>query len=240
MTSKTTLISVAGPGIQPFIGSGKVIYDVDFLAGYSFVNSTPPEGTGLFDSDLVKGWLIVTYLTGDSPPPLVVELLSFDAGITEAGTAVVTWQTATEVNTLGFYVERQQANGAWVRVTEELLPAMGGTRPQSYRFEDPGVTVPGQLRYRLIEVETTGLVTIVSETTAQKALELAIEAAGEGSRLIARGRPGQAAAVETTADLLRGPWERLGTVSLDAAGEALLPWQAAGEGPVRFYRLVQE
>ncbi len=70
--------------------------------------------------------------------------------------AVLYWDTLEERGTIGFYVERQQNNSAWIRINNDMLPGlinapMGG----EYQLTDPGVT-HGTYQYRLIEQEARG------------------------------------------------------------------------------------
>jgi len=86
-----------------------------------------------------------------------VVLASFSAQ-EESGRVVVQWETASEMNTAGFYLERQdEETGRFVRLHQGLLPGLPSA-PQGgvYRFVDADAE-PGQtLTYRLVERETRG------------------------------------------------------------------------------------
>jgi uncharacterized repeat protein (TIGR01451 family) len=87
--------------------------------------------------------------------PVIVS--SFEAFAVEGGVLAV-WETASEIHTIGFYLERwDPAAGAYVRVTEDLLPGLL-TAPQggTYEYLDVDVAQAGALRYRLIEVTSDG------------------------------------------------------------------------------------
>ncbi len=89
--------------------------------------------------------------------PSLVRLADF-ALRTENGQVMVCWQTAAEIETLGFDVLREEA-GAWVKVNTTMVPALGwpqGGAGASYCVADPGANVTDTFRYKLVEHETTG------------------------------------------------------------------------------------
>ncbi len=93
---------------------------------------------------------------GSSSPTLVV-LFDFSLRV-ENGRVLVCWQTASETDTLGFDVYREQ-DGRWVKINLAFIPAKGwpnGGVGASYCVDDPGA-VPGvTYRYKLVELETDG------------------------------------------------------------------------------------
>jgi hypothetical protein len=72
----------------------------------------------------------------------------------------LTWQTASEQNNAGFYVQRRPGNdGDWQRLGFVESKAAGGTtsEPQSYRFQDTSLPYAADtLTYRLRQVDTDG------------------------------------------------------------------------------------
>ncbi len=93
------------------------------------------------------------YLNANSPTPVV--LYRFTAGA-ENGQVVVRWQTASEEDTVGFYVERLDNTG-WTRINAALTPASGvDGLGAAYGIMDEGAVPDGTYTYRLIEVETGG------------------------------------------------------------------------------------
>lgn len=71
--------------------------------------------------------------------------------------AVLAWDTLEERGTIGFYVERQQGGGVWLRINNDMLPGlitapMGG----EYFLADPGASAGQVYQYRLIEQEARG------------------------------------------------------------------------------------
>jgi len=89
--------------------------------------------------------------------PTLVVLSSFGASVTD-GQVVVKWETATEKNTLGFYLLRlDAATGAYRSITEGLLPGLI-TDPKGgiYTLIDRGAFPGETYQYKLVEVERDG------------------------------------------------------------------------------------
>ncbi|NJL27567.1 MAG: hypothetical protein HC897_06545 [Thermoanaerobaculia bacterium] len=85
---------------------------------------------------------------------LVADITAYE----ESGKVVVEWETATEVGTVGFDLERVDAQGKNpVRVNAVPIPALAGA-PQGarYRWADAGAPTSGKLRYVLIERDVDG------------------------------------------------------------------------------------
>ena len=69
----------------------------------------------------------------------------------------VVWETASEENTVGFYLQRLNSDSSWTQVNSELIPS-GSSDGMGARYSivDPDAT-PGQSYiYKLIEAETDG------------------------------------------------------------------------------------
>ncbi len=87
-------------------------------------------------------------------------LASLDAYLDPDGdgrVALLIWDTLEERGTIGFFVERQQQDGSWITINNEMLPGML-TAPMGgeYMLADPGAMPGAVYRYRLIEQEATG------------------------------------------------------------------------------------
>lgn len=99
--------------------------------------------------------LAVTPGEGGTITHAVVSSLTAHA---DAAGSVVEWQTASEIGTLGFYLERQvPGRDEYVPVNQELLMALplaaqGGV----YRYVDEEAVVGLHYTYRLVEVEMSG------------------------------------------------------------------------------------
>ncbi len=89
--------------------------------------------------------------------PTRVFLTSFSA-YEDSGQVVVEWETASEIGTLGFYLDRlDEDTGKYVRINEQLLPGLldssqGGT----YQYVDEAARPGETYTYRLVEVEAKG------------------------------------------------------------------------------------
>jgi hypothetical protein len=86
--------------------------------------------------------------------PLPVELVSFKAGPYEMGKVLLTWTTASELNSDCFILERSSNGKDFVQLAK--VPGAGTTNAMSrYRFIDPSPSV-GINYYRLTQLDTDG------------------------------------------------------------------------------------
>ncbi len=99
---------------------------------------------------------------GSIPSPLPVELISFSAKL-ETNIVILTWQTATETNNYGFFVERnviRTLGGAdgWQPI--DFIPGAGNSNsPKEYRYIDELTDlekIPETIEYRLKQTDTDG------------------------------------------------------------------------------------
>jgi len=123
-------------------------------------SGTASSGTVTGRGFTAAGNYVLGTTAGDNP--LAVEVVSFTAATVTGGVALA-WQTLTETNNLGFYVERRM-NGvtAWMAVSP-LIPGAGTSSDEhSYTWTD-SISVRGTYFYRLREVELTGDVTYTQE-----------------------------------------------------------------------------
>ena len=157
-------------GVNRDSGSGALSgYGWSENAGWINFNSTNggvtwDSGTGKFDGYAWGeniGWIhfqnsspaYSVYLEG----PLVVELTSFTARGFEDH-VLLTWETASEIDTAGFHLYRLDgSSGNYVKITNSLIPAEGSaTSGATYAYDDTDVTGPRIYDYKLEEVETSG------------------------------------------------------------------------------------
>jgi hypothetical protein len=94
----------------------------------------------------------------DGEPPTAVTLSLFEAAW-DGDQVRVAWETALEIDTVGFNLWRGTSpNGAYERVNDRLIPAesLGGVWGGSYEVVDAGA-VPGTVHYyKLEELEVGG------------------------------------------------------------------------------------
>ncbi|MCR4437667.1 MAG: SdrD B-like domain-containing protein [bacterium] len=86
-----------------------------------------------------------------------IELSSFQAS-GEIGKVVLSWQTESETENLGFHLYRaQEERGSYQRITRELIPGAGtSSEKRSYTFEDTDVQEGMTYYYRLADVDFRG------------------------------------------------------------------------------------
>lgn len=241
-TDTAEVSTTAAATLALYTGNGNVGYDVDFTALYPqrvAVTAPSPKPTCIVCNDWVDGQLTVNY-NYDPPNPTAVVLESFSASWIELGQALVVWRTAVESNLLGFQLERQQDASPWVRVNQALIPALGGGRPNDYRFEEANLPAATVSKYRLVGVNLKGQEAVLSEVTVQVGITAEVRAIESGILLEVRGTAGSRLAIEATSAVATGPWERIGTVQLNSSGvgAAILPWET--DTPLLFYRLREE
>ena len=118
----------------------------------------PPSGTTsapvLTRNGLTQSTIVVNpfYIASVGSSPLPVEMKSFTA--TATGTsALLRWSTATEVNNMGFDVERKSAKSDWAKIG---FVAGNGTSnaPHSYTYADNAAA--GTYSYRLKQIDRDG------------------------------------------------------------------------------------
>jgi len=223
-----------------YSGNGSIACDIDFTAHYpQFVTTLPSTLTTILCNDRVHGQISVTYSAMAKPPTGIV-IEAFGAGWAGPGLVVINWRTAGESNLLGFHIEREIAADDWLRVTSAIIAAQGGTEPRTYRFQEANVTAPGETRYRLLAIGDDGQTDVLGETVVAPGIQAGIEFTGTGYQLTIQGSPNTRVSVHETTDLVRGPWVRVGDMTLAATGAGMLQLTPPGDGQARFYRMVQE
>jgi len=109
----------------------------------------------------------IGYATGPAVP---VELISFTA-TSQLGKVILNWSTATEINNLGFEIERKilqnQNAGEWIRIA--FVEGHGTTtEPREYSYPDDISTVQAtSLVYRLKQMDFLGTYEYSSEVTVE-------------------------------------------------------------------------
>lgn len=88
-----------------------------------------------------------------SDAPLPVELISFSASFSK-NTVLLKWKTATEVNNLGFEIQRKSANQNWTKIGYVIGSGTSSTL-REYSFVDVNI-FPGSFSYRLKQIDANG------------------------------------------------------------------------------------
>ncbi len=110
------------------------------------------RGNSPWSTSPYSGYMAVTTMT-----PTLVVLAGFDVR-EENGRVVVCWETASEIDTLGFDVYRLNA-GEWVKVNQAMIAAQGwpqGGQGAQYCQADDGAAPGASAVYKLVEWETGG------------------------------------------------------------------------------------
>jgi len=172
-------------------------------------------------------------------PPTAATLGWFRASRTAPGEISLKWQTLVEVHLLGFRLERSRPGAGWEGVGDNLIPAQAADqKPHLYQATDATASPPGELVYRLIEVDTQGEERVVAETQVAPNLSLRPQIEAGGLRIELQGVPKGALALETTTALGEA-WVLLDTVRLDSEGRGTVPFPLAGDESMRFFRAIQ-
>jgi hypothetical protein len=152
-------------------GGGSIFYAVSpFYFSHTFTDGANGGGTnqaGTISIDYIPTIVVIDRVSLSARPVGDVLAALGSAGETavefdpdgDGFAAVLEWETLEERGTIGFYVERELADGQWQRINPEMLPGlitapMGG----QYLLVDPGVGPGEQHRYRILEQEAGGMI----------------------------------------------------------------------------------
>ena len=135
-------------------------------AGWDFETETENGTDNHWDMDYTEvindGYPFLSWENGDDIS-LPVELTLFAARV-EGRSVVLEWVTESEVDNLGFILERSENGGDWISIasyrTHDALKGQGNTSARTeYRFADHTVEPGTTYRYRLSDVSTRGEIT---------------------------------------------------------------------------------
>jgi hypothetical protein len=92
--------------------------------------------------------------------PTLIELSSFTA-IPSNGKVIIEWSTASELDNAGFNIYRAGADGAYVQINDEIIPADGNSaNGAAYQFVDNNVQNRQTYSYKLEDVDLNGAKTM--------------------------------------------------------------------------------
>ncbi len=136
-------------------GVGKVTDEMK--TNSTFLNAGWSPSTWFLDTG-VNGGYPYLYWQNPSGTPLPVELKSFSAAVIGKDVKL-NWQTATEINNLGFEVERSVISNEVRNLSWEKIGFVNGNgnsnSPKSYFFVDDKVN-SGKYSYRLKQIDNDG------------------------------------------------------------------------------------
>ena len=136
-----------------------VVYTIDALA-----NPAHSAGASIQPGDITPGGGTAITFSGISTASyaLPIQLASFNGTAVKTQEVRIAWVTVAEVNTYGFYVERQKDTTGAFSAVSGLIPGHGSTlETHQYGWTDSAVA-PGLYQYRLREVDLNGAVSYSS------------------------------------------------------------------------------
>lgn len=116
---------------------------------------------------------------GTNPNGLPVQLASFTATALSATSVRLQWETISEINNYGFYVERRISGSLdWRTVENSFVPGHGTTNERrTYQFIDNTLPNPGAYHYRLRQVDLDGTVHYTEPITVVTGVTGVVESA---------------------------------------------------------------
>ncbi len=142
-------------------------YNTFTAAGWDFVSETANGSNDYWDADqdgnVNNGYMILSMQSG-ADNSLPVELGFFKAAI-ENGKIILTWQTESETENMGFILEsRLRGEDTWYQLddfnTNKLLEGQSSTVvSHDYKYIDSKITAGFTYEYRLSDVDYSGNIT---------------------------------------------------------------------------------
>jgi len=136
-------------------GGGAHMDSTNYILESTFGQSSPLEISEFAMSSNYHNYPgFWTPVTNGYTAVLLNSFSAYEAG----GNVVVAWETASEIGTVGFYLQRlNEKTGKYSRVNKKFLPGLlfspqGGV----YRLVDPNAQAEGTYTYQLVEVEAKG------------------------------------------------------------------------------------
>jgi hypothetical protein len=162
VTNTTTFQNLFFLTVGSNVQSGEEIYFRTYNAVLdqidSTVNSNQPE---IFINQGELGSIDAPWV---ATSPLPVELVGFTVSANGGSSAMLQWETATELNNHGFEVERKNKNdeSIWSKIT--FVEGAGNSNsPKLYSFNDNNIIGGTHFVYRLKQIDNDGTFTYSSE-----------------------------------------------------------------------------
>lgn len=161
-------------------GSGSASLRLDYLASEIGSNFTPTNGnvwqyqnTGPWVNQgasyagsyyvetaapLSSTELVGYYAIADATSALPIQLAFFTAYLEDSNKITLVWETISEIDNFGFYVEKfDEATQRFITIEESFQPGAGSTLiPQRYTWTDENITSERNV-YRLLQIDNNGL-----------------------------------------------------------------------------------
>ncbi len=173
-----------GSAYTPFnIPTGVEFSNVRYYARFRICPSgtngcVNPDATDVVDGE------VEDYAWDWGTPPTAVDLTDFSAAAQADGSVQVTWETATELDNLGFNLYRAEAaGGPWTQLNAALIPVQtpGATFGNVYTWSDSDAPL-GTVYYRLEDLDVNGTSTFHGPiSVTQESLPSAVQVAAFGA-----------------------------------------------------------
>jgi hypothetical protein len=144
-------------------GTPVIVPDADLPGNASGFDTSPVDISALDTATYHTLYIRGEFAIGSDPPnldgwditggtPTAVDLADFRATGTEDGTVAVTWQTAQEIDNVGFNLYRSSdEDGGFYPVNDALIPGLlSSAKGKSYVFVDE-TAIPGRTYYYMLE-----------------------------------------------------------------------------------------
>lgn len=164
------------------VPAGASFTDVRYYARFRICDAEDecdsPTATNVTDGE------VEDYAWDWGTPPTAVDLTDFSAAAQADGSVQVTWETATELDNLGFNLYRAEAaGGPWTQLNAALIPAQtpGATFGNVYTWSDSDAP-SGTVYYRLEDLDVNGTSTFHGPiSVTQESLPSAVQVAAFGA-----------------------------------------------------------
>ncbi len=134
-----------------------ILTSLDIVTDLVTYDSTGQPSTHIDSTEMGPDNLIFVH---DGQDPLLVDLMSFEAVVSRTGLVSLIWETAAEIDNVGFHVYRADEEGhVGEQLTTTIIPAEGTSWAGAvYVFEDPVPLTNGKPRYYYLEdVDANGV-----------------------------------------------------------------------------------
>ncbi len=149
------LIALTGDGIYRSLDHGNFWLRLDHTGLNQTINRIYYDKTGALYACTVNGLFV---FTGELP----VELISF-TGLLKDGIVELSWVTASELNNLGFEIQRKATNDYWIPIG---FKSGGGTKTivsEYYFSDDVSALNFSEVSYRLKQIDFNGVLSYSDE-----------------------------------------------------------------------------
>lgn len=166
-------VDFSGPDLVAYINSQRTSNGGDDRVSFAIEFDCTPGGCSGFGDAMAFDDREQFYATGFPPQliysdPTAVTLLAFEVTPVNNG-LLATWQTATELDNLGFNLYRgESATGPWDKLNSTIIPAQqpGSITGAVYEWLDEDVLPDTTVFYRLEDVDIRGVSTFHGPVSA--------------------------------------------------------------------------